>query len=90
MSEAGAPDILVDTDGGLDDVMAVRTIAAQRRLWAVTTTWGNVSAADAARNIALTVPDAVNTYGIAALGYTAEQDIDDIGLPVAFAGPVDA
>lgn len=58
MSEAGAPDILVDTDGGLDDVMAVRTIAAQRRLWAVTTTWGNVSAADAARNIALTVPDA--------------------------------
>ncbi|MXP19778.1 hypothetical protein GIY30_00165 [Gordonia sp. HNM0687] len=57
MRVAGAPDILVDTDGGLDDAIAVRAIAAEQRLWGVTTTWGAVSAAAAARNIALAVPD---------------------------------
>ncbi|MEE4023710.1 nucleoside hydrolase [Gordonia sp. PKS22-38] len=57
MDRADGRDILVDTDGGLDDMLAIRTIAHQQRLWGVTTTWGNVSATIAARNVALAVPD---------------------------------
>ncbi|MGW5525287.1 nucleoside hydrolase [Gordonia sp. NPDC003950] len=52
---AGTP-VLVDTDGGLDDVVALRALAATGRLWGVTSTWGNVSAPAAARNASLAVP----------------------------------
>ncbi len=50
------PGILVDTDGGLDDLIAIGVVAQAHRLWGVTTTWGNVSAMAAARNVSAAVP----------------------------------
>ena len=61
--------------------MPVTRIAAAQRAAAIlsTTTSGDI-------DTALTVPDALNTYGIAALGYNAEQDIDEADFDVTLGG----
>ena len=61
--------------------MPVTRIAAAQRAAAILST---VTSGDI--DTALTVPDAVNTYGIAALGYTAEQDIDEATFDVTLGG----
>ncbi|WP_187588974.1 nucleoside hydrolase [Gordonia sp. OPL2] len=50
------PPVFVDTDGGLDDLVALTTLHATGRLAGVTTVWGNVSAMAAARNVTLVAP----------------------------------